>query len=593
MNKINKILFLLCVLFISCGRLYRQDNLTKADLDTAYEHNSGINSIILDSEKIHRLTNLGMLWGFIKYYHANVRRGNYNMDAELFRILPNILKAKTKEQENKIFEQWVDHFGMPDSCRSCVHISKDSGAKFMPNYGNLFERDNLPLTLIRKLEFIKFNTYIDSVDDYYYSEVVDSKGELFFNHECEYEENNYPDAGVRLLTLFRYWNQVQYFFPYRHQIGENWNNVLREFIPVFCSAADNKAYAIACLNLTARIHDSHGVIYQNGSGARIINAMKGSYSCPFSASFIEGKLVITKFYPDSIYTVGINQINIRHLISLGDIIDQINFVPVDSLTRRYLPLINGSNYTRQLYDLASPFGWLLTGETPEINLRISRDGYSKDIKIARNTNYRLHSDKPYDKFKFVKENIGYINPANTTDSDLEAVKNTFKDSKGLIIDMRFYPQDWSYSSYSNWLNPRSYTFVKTAIANLDVPGLFEFSGPLKIKNDSGNHYAGKLIILVDERTISKAEYITMELSTIPGAIVLGSTTAGADGNVVKLSLPGGFHSAFSGIGIFYPDGTETQRNGIKINKVVRPTIKSIREGRDELLEEAIRIINNQ
>ncbi len=42
----------------------------------------------------------------------------------------------------------------------------------------------------------------------------------------------------------------------------------------------------------------------------------------------------------------------------------------------------------------------------------------------------------------------------------------------------------------------------------------------------------------------------------------------------------------SGIGIFYPDGKPTQRVGVKIDHVLKPTIKGTIEGRDELLEKA-------
>ncbi len=47
----------------------------------------------------------------------------------------------------------------------------------------------------------------------------------------------------------------------------------------------------------------------------------------------------------------------------------------------------------------------------------------------------------------------------------------------------------------------------------------------------------------------------------------------------------------SGIGVYYPDGKETQRLGIVPDIELRPTIKGIRENRDELLEKAIEIIN--
>jgi C-terminal processing protease CtpA/Prc len=43
--------------------------------------------------------------------------------------------------------------------------------------------------------------------------------------------------------------------------------------------------------------------------------------------------------------------------------------------------------------------------------------------------------------------------------------------------------------------------------------------------------------------------------------------------------------------VYYPDGTETQRVGIIPDIYVTPTIKGIKEGRDELLEKAIEIIN--
>lgn len=75
--------------------------------------------------------------------------------------------------------------------------------------------------------------------------------------------------------------------------------------------------------------------------------------------------------------------------------------------------------------------------------------------------------------------------------------------------------------------------------------------------------------------------------------VIGSTTAGADGNVSQIQLPGGIYTMISGIGIFYPDGSPTQRVGVRIDQVIRPTIKGVIEGRDELLEKAKELINDR
>ena len=73
-------------------------------------------------------------------------------------------------------------------------------------------------------------------------------------------------------------------------------------------------------------------------------------------------------------------------------------------------------------------------------------------------------------------------------------------------------------------------------------------------------------------------------------MVVGSTTAGADGNVSQVMLPGGLTTMISGIGVFYPDKKPTQRVGIVPDVEARPTIAGIRAGRDEVLEEALRQI---
>ena len=78
--------------------------------------------------------------------------------------------------------------------------------------------------------------------------------------------------------------------------------------------------------------------------------------------------------------------------------------------------------------------------------------------------------------------------------------------------------------------------------------------------------------------------------TAPNATVVGSTTAGADGNVSAIPLPGGLRSMISGIGVFYPDKKPTQRVGIVPDVEARPTLLGIRSGRDEVLEVALRHI---
>ena len=93
--------------------------------------------------------------------------------------------------------------------------------------------------------------------------------------------------------------------------------------------------------------------------------------------------------------------------------------------------------------------------------------------------------------------------------------------------------------------------------------------------------------------MSQAEYTTMVLQANPRTMVIGSQTNGADGNVSFVQLPGGSRTSFSGMGVYYPDGGQTQRIGVRIDEIVEPTIEGVKAGRDEVLERAIEIIANQ
>jgi C-terminal processing protease CtpA/Prc len=132
-------------------------------------------------------------------------------------------------------------------------------------------------------------------------------------------------------------------------------------------------------------------------------------------------------------------------------------------------------------------------------------------------------------------------------------------------------------------------FVKFTVGDLTNPGAFHWDAPVRI-TPASPQYAGKVIILVDEISQSQAEFTAMALRASPHAMVIGSTTAGADGNYTNILLPGGLNTGISGLGVFYPDGRPTQQIGIVPDKTVVPTIDGIRAGRDEVLEEAVRQI---
>jgi hypothetical protein len=165
-------------------------------------------------------------------------------------------------------------------------------------------------------------------------------------------------------------------------------------------------------------------------------------------------------------------------------------------------------------------------------------------------------------------------------------------TKGLIIDFRCYPSDFIVFSLGKFLMPKPTKFVKFSVGSMVNPGEFTFTQPLLVGENRIDYYKNKILIIVNEITQSSAEYHTMAFRVAPEAIVIGGTTAGADGNVSTIMLPGNIRTMISGIGVYYPDGTETQRVGIIPDIEMHPTIKGIRNGEDELMNKAIELISN-
>lgn len=214
------------------------------------------------------------------------------------------------------------------------------------------------------------------------------------------------------------------------------------------------------------------------------------------------------------------------------------------------------------------------------------DTVQVDVKYFSRDSLKPKKSK---KWSLLSDSIGYVNMGKLTKDDVTNMIDSLKDTKAIIFDIRNYPKGTMYQ-IAGFLNPEKKRFYKKIQPDLTYPGKFIWGEGRKCGNPKFyEHYQGRALLLVNEHTISHAEFTVMALQTADNVITIGSQTAGADGNTSKLELGGGIRTYMSGIGIFYPDGTETQRKGVKIDVEVHPTIEGIREGRDEVLEKAIEL----
>ena len=551
----------------------------KADQDTAFRRGSGISLDNLTKQQVENLAVLGRVWGFVKYYHPAVARGDYNLDAAMLRVLPQVLGSKTAAARSQVLSTWVAGFGPVPACATCREPARDS-IHMQADLAWLQNKKQLGAVLSKQLVYLRQNR---NQDKHYYVRAAPGIGNPVFEHEYAYATPETPDAGLRLLSLYRYWNMIAYFFPYRYAIGEDWQPVLEEFIPQFAAATTAEQYRLRALALIARIHDTHANIYGND---KVLGAYLGQYHAPVQVRFVEGQAVVTDYFEPTL--------GAATTLQKGDVVLAVARVKVADFVKARKPIAPASNEPTQLRNIARS---LLRGSTEQVDLLIRRDGKEFPVTVKRYLpkllNLAVNNGTPDPKapaWKLLPNNIGHLTLGTIRTAQLPEIMEAAKNTKGLVIDIRNYPSEFVVFSLSQYLLAKPTQFVRFSQPLVTYPGMFEHTPVLGLPAGKGPAYPGKVVILVNELSQSQSEYTTMALRTVPGSVVVGSTTAGADGNVSAITLPGNISTMISGIGVYYPDGRETQRIGIVPDVAVTPTIKGIREGRDEVLERAVQLI---
>jgi C-terminal processing protease CtpA/Prc len=490
--------------------------------------------------------------------------------------LPKYCNVKSIAERDNVIAKWVNSFGE-------YKVGKDSfinegPIKISPDI-DWITNSNLNPQLVKLLIGIK---KAQRTKKSYYIDLYPGVGNPMFKNEKSYTDMKFPDAGYRLLALYRYWNIIQYFFPYKNLIEEDWKNVLEEFIPRFINASNEPEYKLAMLGLIARVHDTHANIWMRDS---VLEKFRGVNYTPIKVQFIENKVVVTDYVDD--------ELGMKTGLLKGDVISKIGNRNIQEIIRSKLNYTPASNYPTQLRDIARD---LLRTNDSILKVEYIHNGETKFTELRAYSTDDVNIYKKYQNqdtcFKFITPRIGYLYLGSIKSSYLPQIMENLKNTKGLIIDLRCYPSEFVVFSLGEYLVPESTPFVKFAKGSIQSPGLFTFTDNLTIGNDNTKEkYAGKIVIMINEMTQSQAEYTTMAFRVAPKATVIGSTTAGADGNVSQFFLPGGIRTMISGIGVYYPDGKETQRIGIIPDIEAKPTIEGIKQGKDEVLEKAIQIIN--
>ena len=405
-----------------------------------------------------------------------------------------------------------------------------------------------------------------------------------------YADMPYPPAEYRVLAAFRIWAVINYFFPYKEFMGEDWNETLRQFIPRMEEAKDALDYNLAVDEMVTHIHDSHG-----SATSPVLRTYFGDASVPVRVRMIEGLPVITGFTnAEAAKDAG---------LEIGDVILKVDGEDASQrIAKRLKYMAHSTPQSGMFYATERSLVRGPKGSTATLTVRDLHDQV-REVRVSRAVEYmpKTQGDRTGDVLRVLPGNIGYADLDRLPASQVDEMFEKFKDCPAIIFDDRGYPQGTAWQIAPRLTEKTDVVaamFKRRDAMTPDLPNGELYSSQevttflQRLPPTEKGRYHGRTVMLIDERTISQAEHTGLFLEAANGTKFIGSPTQGANGDVTNLAVPGGIYVHFSGQGVWHADGRQLQRVGLQPMVEVRPTLAGVRAGKDEVLDKAIEYLEH-
>lgn len=526
------------------------------------------------------LETLCRVWGYAKYHHPVFcdTLCRVDVDSALFALLPKVVHAD-RDTRNRHLLDWVRSLGAYTPNRVDYEQSL-APLELVSTVDLAWTRDTILLgcDLSHLLQDLR---YAERGENYYLRMGTMENGSGYHYLSLR-NEKSYPtpqmDSGLNLLTLFRLWNVIEYYAPNRSLTLHPWDEVLSTYIPLMGVETDGRCFARLYMRLIRELNDGHAVAP--------VEMLFGQRMLPVWPLQAEGRLFVG-YSGDS-------------ALERGDEVVAIDGEPISErleLLREYASRSNEASLRQALRF----YGLCTRRDTAEVVRR--RAGACDTLRVAT-VPYGSVSPPLYDPaqleqppFRLLVDSVGYIYAGTFSREHLAQVVQTLPRTRALIIDLRTYPLKVDgalIALIGQSLRTESVVVRQALYQTLALPGLF-FRQEQWLDNgfEEGaarctEPYKGRVILLVDEMTQSNPEFQAMAFQSCPQTLTIGSPTSGANGSIVWIPLPGQMTS-FSGIGALYPDGTQTQTVGVRLDVEVLPTAEGLQAGRDEVFERALEL----
>lgn len=392
----------------------------------------------------------------------------------------------------------------------------------------------------------------------------------FINKNEENTPSTPESVEFRIGNLINAWNVFQHFYPYFDVVEVDWERVLEESL-IATFSSDGASHHEELKVLTAKLKDNHVNVY---------SAQTTFFAPPIRWEWIENKLIITQVFEQN---EGIN---------IGDQVEEIDGESPEGYFEKVKSGISAAsegwmNHRAAIESLMGP-------ENSTIKIKVNGEiqEFTRDSNFYQKDSERSISSP---KYRFFGENndIAYLNLDLIPMDTINLLMPQLQKSKAIIADLRGYPKSnhqfiqhlLDKPDKDNWMQVDQLIYP-----DRENRAGFTFQGwslnPLK-------PYLGdkKIIFITDGQAVSYAESYMGFIEGYNLATIIGQPTSGTNGNVNQFVLPGNYSISFTGMRVLKHDGSIFHGVGIIPDVFVEKTIEGVKAGKDEFLEEALKLAN--
>jgi len=372
--------------------------------------------------------------------------------------------------------------------------------------------------------------------------------------------NGWKSLDVRQGAVVEVWNVFRHFYPYQESVPIAWDALLDSALVDAEDDATVDDTAATLWRLVRALQDGHGMVGHRDLLAR--------GQLPIRVEMVEGEPVVTGTDDPKQF-------------ALGDVIESIDGVALRPRVEALVDRLSGSLQWRKFR--ASAWEALAGPRDAEVTVGVRRGTRS----LATVTRYSAvappRPPRPPQVHRF-DDGVQYVDLTRAHWEDVLPSIADIAAAPGVVFDMRGYPTD-THRILPHLLGEDE------DVSWMQVPRIIEPDGQICAWEPIGWHLrpaeprvAGEVVFLIDAEAISFAESMLGYVEAHELGTLVGSPTAGANGDIVRVDTLGGFFVVFTGMKVTRHDGSRLHVEGVHPTLAVTPTRAGLAAGRDEVLE---------